>query len=97
LACRNNPVRTAFYGGLSGRKMSERDDDRPAKVVPFGQAVPRAIADELRRYYNTLLDQGLPDKISALYQRFDELTKEQPEPEARIPKVPPATKEPPTE
>jgi hypothetical protein len=65
--------------------MSDRDDDPPANVFPLGQGTPRAIADELRRYYKTLVDQALPDKISALYQRFDELTKEEPEQETRAP------------
>jgi hypothetical protein len=41
-----------------------------------------------------LVEQELPDRISALYQRFDELTKEKSEPETRIPQVPPAPKEP---
>jgi hypothetical protein len=74
--------------------MSDRDDDPPANVFPFGQGTPRAITDELRRYYKTLVDQALPDKISALYQRFDELTKEKSEPETRIPQAPPAPKDP---
>jgi hypothetical protein len=74
--------------------MSDRKDDRPANVVPFGQTVPRAIADELSRYYKTLVDQELPDKISELYQRFDELTKEKPEPAAHMPQSPPADKPP---
>ena len=74
--------------------MSDRDDDPPAKVFPFGQGTPRAIADELRRYYKTLVDQELPDKISALYQRFEELTKEKPKPETRSPQSPAAKKPP---
>ena len=74
--------------------MNDRKDNPPAKVVPVGQAVPRAIADELNRYYKALLEQELPDKISALYQRFDELTKEKSEPETRVPKVPPTPEEP---
>jgi len=74
--------------------MSDRDDDPPAKVFPLGQGAPRAIADELRRYYKALLDQELPDKISALYQRFDELTKEKSESETRSPQGPAAKKPP---
>ena len=74
--------------------MSDRDDDPPAKVFPLGQSAPRAIADELRRYYKALLDQELPDKISALYQRFDELTKEKSESETRSPQGPAAKKPP---
>jgi hypothetical protein len=76
--------------------MNDRKDNPPAKVVPQGQAVPRAIADELNRYYKVLLEQELPDRISALYQKFDELTKETSEPksETRTPQVPPAPKEP---
>jgi len=74
--------------------MNDRKDKRPTDVVPPGQTVPRAIGDELSRYYKTLVDQKLPDKISALYERFDELTKEKPEPEARAPQGPPAAKKP---
>jgi hypothetical protein len=74
--------------------MSDRKDDPPANAFPFGQGSPRAIADELRRYYKTLVDQALPDKISALYQRFDELTKEKSEQEARTPQGPEAKKPP---
>jgi hypothetical protein len=75
--------------------MNERDDEPPAKVVPLGQGVPRAVADELRRYYKALVDQELPDKISALYQRFDELTKEKSGPEAQAPQDRGAAKKPP--
>jgi hypothetical protein len=74
--------------------MSDRDDDPPAKVFPLGQSAPRAIADELRRYYETLVDQALPDKITALYQRFDELTKEKLERETSTPPSPAAKKPP---
>jgi hypothetical protein len=74
--------------------MSDRDDDPPGKVFPRGQGTPRAIADELRRYYKTLVDQALPDKISELYQRFDELTKEKSEPEAHTSQDPEAKKPP---
>ena len=74
--------------------MSDRDDDQPAQAFPFGQGAPRAIADELRRYYKALVDQELPDKISALYQRFDELTKEKSESETRTPENPATKKQP---
>ena len=74
--------------------MSDRDDDPPANVFPLGQGTPRAIADELRRYYKTLVDQALPDQISALYQRFDELTKEKFEHETPTPQSPAARKTP---
>jgi hypothetical protein len=74
--------------------MSDRDDDPPDKVFPLGQSAPRAIADELRRYYKTLVDQALPDKISALYQRFDELTQEKPDQETPTPQSSAAKKTP---
>jgi hypothetical protein len=74
--------------------MSNRNDDPPANAFPFGQG-PQAITDELRRYYKTLVEQQLPDKISALYERFDQLTKEKPEPEAHSPQDPAAEKKPP--
>jgi hypothetical protein len=77
-----------------GRKMNDRKNDRPDNVGPRGQTVPRAIADELNRYYKALVEQELPDKISALYARFDELTKEKSEPETRTPQAPPASKRP---
>jgi hypothetical protein len=72
--------------------MSDRDDDPPAKAFPVGQTVPGTIADELRRYYKTLVEQELPDKISALYERFEELTKDKSGPEPGAPQVPPAPK-----
>ena len=72
--------------------MNNRDDDPPVNIFPLAQGAPRAIADELRRYYKTLVDQALPDRISALYQRFDELTKEKSEPETRTPQSPAAAK-----
>jgi hypothetical protein len=72
--------------------MSDRDNDPPANA--FGQGSPRALADELRRYYKTLVDQALPDKISALYQRFDELTKEKSEHETPSTQGPEAKKPP---
>ncbi len=75
--------------------MNDRKDKPPAKAVPVGRTVPRAIGDELNRYYKSLVEQELPDKISALYQRFDELTKEKSGPETRTPRTPPASKEPP--
>jgi hypothetical protein len=75
--------------------MNKRDDDPAPEAVPPGQGVPRAVGDELRRYYKTLVDQELPDKISALYQRFDELTKEKSGPETQAPQGPAATKKPP--
>jgi hypothetical protein len=74
--------------------MNDRKANPPAKAVLVGQTVPRSIADELNRYYKGLVEQELPDKISALYQRFDELTKEKSEPETRIPQAPPAPKDP---
>ena len=79
---------------LPGKKMNDRKDNPLTKGVPFGQTVPRSIADELNRYYKGLVEQELPDRISALYQRFDELTKEKSEPDTRSPQVPPAPKDP---
>ena len=72
--------------------MNDRKDNPPAKAAPVGQTVPRSIADELNRYYKSLVQQELPDKIAALYQRFDELTKEKSEPETPTSQ---ASKEPP--
>jgi hypothetical protein len=72
--------------------MNDRKDKRPANVVPDGQTVPRVIADELNKYYKSLVEQELPDKISALYERFDELTKEKPGAETRTPQGPAAAK-----
>ena len=74
--------------------MSDRDDDPPTSALPSGQDAPRAVADELRRYYQTLVEQQLPEKISALYQRFDDLTKEKPGPETRTPQGPATVKKP---
>jgi hypothetical protein len=70
--------------------MKDRDKKTAANVAPLGQGTPGPIADELRRYYKTLVEQELPDKISALYQRFDELTKEKSE--KRTPQSPAAKK-----
>jgi hypothetical protein len=82
---------------LPGKTMSNRDDDPPAKVVPVGQAVPQAIGNELRKYYKTLVEQELPDKISALFKHFDELTKETSGPETGVSQAPPAAKKPQSE
>jgi hypothetical protein len=92
------PEQLGVYGvlrRLPGRKMNDRKDDPPANVVPFGQTVPRSIGDELNRYFKSLVEQELPEKISALYQRFDELTKEKSEPETPSPRAPAASKQPP--
>jgi hypothetical protein len=80
---------------LPGRKMNDRKDNPPVNVVPLSQTVPRAVGDELRRYFQSLVEQELPDRISALYERFDELTKEKSAPETRSPQASAASKEPP--
>jgi hypothetical protein len=74
--------------------MNDRKANPPAKAVLVGQTVPRSIADELNRYYKGLVEQELPDKIAALYQHFDELTKEKSERDTRSAQVPPAPKDP---
>jgi hypothetical protein len=75
--------------------MKDRDDKPAANVTPLGQGAPREIGNELRKYYKALVEQELPDKISALYQRFDELTKEKSGPETDAPQGPAAAKKPP--
>ncbi len=46
--------------------MPESNDNPPDNVVPFGHLIPWAIADELRRYYDALVDEPLPRQIEAL-------------------------------
>jgi hypothetical protein len=72
--------------------MSDHDDDRPKKVVPLGNEVQSALARLLRESYARSLSEEIPENILALYQRFDELTKEESTP---TPPGPPAAKEPP--
>jgi hypothetical protein len=50
--------------------MPENDDNPPDNVIPFGHLVPWAIAEELRRYYGTLVDEPLPKEIEALSQQL---------------------------
>jgi hypothetical protein len=52
------------------------DDDEPRdNVVPFRHVIPFAIGLELRRYYQSLLEEELPDEIAALAQEFAELSR----------------------
>ena len=50
--------------------MPDNDDNPPDNVIPFGNPVPCAIADELRRYYGKLVDEPLPKDIEALSQKL---------------------------
>jgi hypothetical protein len=46
--------------------MSERGDN----VVRLGCAEQAAIADELRRYWQHVVDEGLPEHLRGLVERF---------------------------
>jgi len=46
--------------------MSERSDN----VVRLGRAEQAAIADELRRYWQHVVDEGVPDHPRGLVERF---------------------------
>ncbi|MGB6535723.1 MAG: hypothetical protein WBF58_07140 [Xanthobacteraceae bacterium] len=49
--------------------MNANDNDPPAdNVIPFGHVVPGAIAEELHRYYESLVCAELPEEIAALMQ-----------------------------
>ena len=47
--------------------MSERSDN----VVRLGSAEQAAIADELRRYWQHVVDEGVPDQLRGLIQQFE--------------------------
>jgi hypothetical protein len=47
--------------------MSERSDN----VVRLGCAEQAAIADELRRYWQRVVDEGVPEDLRALILRFE--------------------------
>jgi hypothetical protein len=51
--------------------MTDSDDDLPDNVIPFGHVIPWAIAEGLGRYYQALLSEELPERISALFQLFE--------------------------
>jgi hypothetical protein len=46
--------------------MSERSDN----VVPLGCAEQAAIADELRRYWQHVVDEGVPEQLRGRVERF---------------------------
>jgi anti-sigma factor NepR-like protein len=46
--------------------MSERSDN----VVRLGCAEQAAIADELRRYWQHVVDEGVPEQLRGLVERF---------------------------
>jgi hypothetical protein len=48
----------------------EHDDDPPKNVVPFGNVVGLAIAQQLNEFYGELLREELPDDLSTLAQRL---------------------------
>jgi predicted phosphatase len=57
------------------------DDDEPAdNVIPFRNVIPYAIGLDLRRYYQTLVAEPLPEKILELYQEFEKLAQEPEQP-----------------
>jgi len=71
------PEQLGVCGVLSapGRKMSDRDDDRPNNVIPFGNDIQTAIARMLRDCYAQFLSEELPGDITALFKQFEALTK----------------------
>jgi Anti-sigma factor NepR len=52
------------------------DDEPPDNVIPFRNMIPYAIGLDLRRYYQALVAEPLPDKILELYQEFEKLAQE---------------------
>jgi len=60
---------------LPGRNMSDRDDDPPNNVVPFGNDIQTAIARMLRDSYAQFLSEELPQDITTLFKQFEALTK----------------------
>ena len=48
--------------------MSTDDNDPPDNVIPFGNVVSAPIAEELHRYYQSLVSAELPEEIAALMQ-----------------------------
>lgn len=57
--------------------MTDRDDDPPNNVIPFGHVVPYAIAEQLRQMYAAFVEEELPPGILALMQQFEDQTKEE--------------------
>ena len=55
--------------------MSDRDDDRPNNVIPFGNEIQSAIARLLRESYARSLSEELPEDIATLFKQFEALTK----------------------
>jgi hypothetical protein len=53
------------------------NDDPPNNVIPFRHVIPYAVAQGLRDYYASLLAEPMPEKIAALSQEFEKLTKQQ--------------------
>jgi hypothetical protein len=53
-------------------RMADRDEDWPDNVVPFAHMIPGVIAEELRRYYQSLLGEPLPEAILALFRQYEE-------------------------
>jgi hypothetical protein len=65
-----------------GEKMADNDDDPPDNVIPFGNEIQIAIARLLREMYSGILREELPQDISVLMKRFEEVTKKDSEPKS---------------
>jgi hypothetical protein len=62
------------------KAMSANDNDPPDNVIPFAHLIPGVIAEELHRYYRSLVAEELPEEIAALMQVLAaRLTKEKEE------------------
>src|ERR1700736_2323530 len=64
------------YSGLTDKLLpasqgrSERMSERSDNVVRLGCAEQAAIADELRRYWQHVVDEGVPEQLRGLVERF---------------------------
>ena len=58
--------------------MTNSDDEPPDNVIPLGHELRGAIAAELRKMYEALVREELPEHIVRLVRRFDDLTKDKP-------------------
>lgn len=66
--------------------MTDSDDDPPDGVIPFGHVMQTVIAQQLRKMYEDVLSEELPERILALLQQFEGTKEEKLPQENKAPK-----------